>query len=258
MEGCPGGSDSKESTCNGWDPGSIPGSGRSPGRGNGNPLQSSCLGNPLDRGAWRAIVHGVARGQTQLSNGDHPRSIDPALIQEPHIHTKPLRCSISSINVFKGYKMYSTPIGRPIKIYCFKIWNTFSSSYPSRLSSAGISQFSQKMIDPEEIIAEIWDGVEDPVLTRRHVSGSPCSRPNVISSGLYSLLHFPAQYSTVPGAGERHSTRGRYCGRGQRFQVTPGAGEREPTCVSWEKDLEGVREGPRLAGQPCSSSSIRD
>ena len=102
--------------------------------------------------------------------------------------------------------MYSTPIGRPIKIYCFKIWNTFSGSYPSRLSSAGISQFSQKMTDPEEIIAEIHNGVEDPVLTGRHVSSSPCSRPNVISSGLYSLLHFPAQYSTV---------RGRDYGRGQ-------------------------------------------
>ena len=43
------------------DPGLIPGSGGSPGEGNGNPLQYSCLGNPMDRGAWRATVHGVAR-----------------------------------------------------------------------------------------------------------------------------------------------------------------------------------------------------
>ena len=56
----PGGSDGKESSCNAGDPGSIPGSGRSPGEENGNPLQNSCLGNPLDRGAWRATVHGVA------------------------------------------------------------------------------------------------------------------------------------------------------------------------------------------------------
>ena len=48
------------------DVGSIPGSGRSPGEGNGNPLQYSCLENPIDRGAWRAIVHGVAKSQTQL------------------------------------------------------------------------------------------------------------------------------------------------------------------------------------------------
>ena len=45
----------------------IPGSGRSSGGGNGNPLQYSCLGNPMDRGAWWATVHGVAKNQTQLS-----------------------------------------------------------------------------------------------------------------------------------------------------------------------------------------------
>ena len=47
---------------------SIPGSGGSPGKGNGNPLQYSRLGNSRDRGAWQAIVHGVAKSQTQLSN----------------------------------------------------------------------------------------------------------------------------------------------------------------------------------------------
>ena len=51
----------RESTCNARDQGLIPGSGRSPGEGNGNPLQYSCLGNPMDRGAWWATVHGVAR-----------------------------------------------------------------------------------------------------------------------------------------------------------------------------------------------------
>ena len=51
----------KESACNAGDPGSIPGSGRSPGEGNGNLLQYSCLENPMDRGAWQATVHGVAR-----------------------------------------------------------------------------------------------------------------------------------------------------------------------------------------------------
>ena len=51
----------KESSCNVGDPGSIPGLGRLPGEGNGNPLQYSCLENPMDRGAWRATVHGVAK-----------------------------------------------------------------------------------------------------------------------------------------------------------------------------------------------------
>ena len=65
--GCnPGGSDSEGSDCNAGDPGSIPGSGRSPGEGNGNPLQYSCLENPMDRGAWWATLHGVTRSRTQL------------------------------------------------------------------------------------------------------------------------------------------------------------------------------------------------
>ena len=59
--GFPGGSDAKESTCNAGDLGLIPGSERSPGEGNGNPLQYSCLGNPMDRGAWWATVHGVTK-----------------------------------------------------------------------------------------------------------------------------------------------------------------------------------------------------
>ena len=61
----PGGSDSKESTCNAGDLGPIPGSGRSPGEGNGYPLQYSCLANPMDRGAWWATV---AKSWKWLSN----------------------------------------------------------------------------------------------------------------------------------------------------------------------------------------------
>ena len=60
----PDGLDGKASACNVGDPGSIPGSGRSPGDGNGNPLQSSCLEIPIDKGAWRAIVHRFAKSQT--------------------------------------------------------------------------------------------------------------------------------------------------------------------------------------------------
>ena len=56
------------SACNAGDPGSIPGLGRSSGEGNGNPLQYSCLENTMDRGAWWAIVHGVTKSQTQLSD----------------------------------------------------------------------------------------------------------------------------------------------------------------------------------------------
>ena len=58
----------KHLPANAGDAGSIPGSGRSPGEGNGNPLQYSCLENPMDRGAWRATVHGVSKSQIQLSD----------------------------------------------------------------------------------------------------------------------------------------------------------------------------------------------
>ena len=64
--GFPGGSDGKESAYNEGDTGSPPGWGRSPGGGHGNPPQCSCLENPMDRGARRATVHGVAKSQTQL------------------------------------------------------------------------------------------------------------------------------------------------------------------------------------------------
>ena len=57
----------KKLPVNAGDPGSIPGSGRSPRKGNGNPLQCSCLENPMDRGAWQAIVHGVTKIPTWLS-----------------------------------------------------------------------------------------------------------------------------------------------------------------------------------------------
>ena len=66
--GFPCGSAGKESACNEGDHGSVAGSGRSPGGGHGNPLQYSCLENPMDRGPWRAAVHGVTKSRTRLSN----------------------------------------------------------------------------------------------------------------------------------------------------------------------------------------------
>ena len=67
------------------DPVSIPGSGRSPGGGNGNPLQYSCLGNPMDRGAWRATVYGVTESDTT----EHPyrhMNINTYVLIHSHIY----------------------------------------------------------------------------------------------------------------------------------------------------------------------------
>ena len=66
--GFPGGSEVKASAWNSGDLGLIPGSGRSPGKGNGNPLQYSCLENPIEGGAWWATVHGVAKSRTRLND----------------------------------------------------------------------------------------------------------------------------------------------------------------------------------------------
>ena len=64
--GFPGDSEGKKSACTAGDPGLTPGSGRSPGEGNGSPLQYSCLENPKDGGDWWAAVHGVAQSWTRL------------------------------------------------------------------------------------------------------------------------------------------------------------------------------------------------
>ena len=73
--GFPSGSDSKESACNAGSLGLIPGLRRSPGGGHGNPLQYSCPENPIDRGAWWAIVHGVTKSQTRLSDQGRPHLV---------------------------------------------------------------------------------------------------------------------------------------------------------------------------------------
>ena len=67
-KGLPRWLNSKESTCQAGDVGSIPGLGRSPGEGNGNPLQYSCLETPMDEGAWQVIVYVVAKSWTLLSD----------------------------------------------------------------------------------------------------------------------------------------------------------------------------------------------
>ena len=66
--GFPGGSKVKNPPANVGDMGSLPGLGRCPGGGNGNPFQYSCLENPMDQGAWRARAHGVAKSQTGFSD----------------------------------------------------------------------------------------------------------------------------------------------------------------------------------------------
>ena len=74
--------DSGESACNAGDASAIPASGRPPGGGHDNPLQYSCLENPMDRGAWRGTVHGVTKSQTNIHTYAHTYTCTHA-----HTHT---------------------------------------------------------------------------------------------------------------------------------------------------------------------------
>ena len=85
----PGGSDGKASVYNAGGPGSSPGLGRSPGEGNGNPLQYYCLENPMDRGAWQTAVYGVAKSRTRLSDFTSPKRMFIELVM-PSSHLIPL------------------------------------------------------------------------------------------------------------------------------------------------------------------------
>ena len=78
-----GGSEVKASACNVGDLGSIPGSGRCPGEGNGNPLQYSCLESPMDGGSWWAAVQGVSKSWTRLSNFKKKKK---KILQEECLH----------------------------------------------------------------------------------------------------------------------------------------------------------------------------
>ena len=86
--GFPCSSVGKESACNAGDSGLIPGLGRSPGGGNGNPLQYSYLGNQMDRGAWWTIVHGIAKSKTRLKRlkPHPPRGAGRTMVLQRRLH----------------------------------------------------------------------------------------------------------------------------------------------------------------------------
>ena len=104
--GFPGGSVSKEDTCNAGDPALIPGLGRSAGEGNDNPLQHSCLGNPMDRRTWQAIDHGLAMVGHGLATKQPTTIYMTSIWQELHFPFSPItsflpvpRSSLSSFRL---------------------------------------------------------------------------------------------------------------------------------------------------------------
>ena len=99
------------------DPGSIPGLGRSPGEGNGNPLQYSCLENPMDRGAWQATVHGFAKSQTRLN--------DFTFTFFCIIVGLSLMCFFSNAYYFNLCPLFYKPLMMLLLEYTHDFWNIF-------------------------------------------------------------------------------------------------------------------------------------
>ena len=99
--GFPGGAEVKASACSVGDLGSIPGSGRSPGEGNGNPLQYSCLGNPKDRGVWWATVHGVPKKSDTTEQMSFPNQKPPIVTESKFtllLDNRPLNWEMSYLD----------------------------------------------------------------------------------------------------------------------------------------------------------------
>ena len=117
---CPGGSEVKTSACNAGDLGSTPWSGRSPGEGNGNPLQYSCLENPMDRRPWWATVYWVAKSRTQLSNFTF------FLCQWRGWQFGPFHVQLSSVQLVSRVQLFVTPWIAPCQA-SLSIINSWSS-----------------------------------------------------------------------------------------------------------------------------------
>ena len=110
----------KTSAYNAGDPGSIPGSGRSPAEGNGNPFQYSCLENPMNGGAQQATVHGVAKSRTQLSDFTFRQHIKKRDITMP---TKvPLVKAMVFPVIMYGYESWTIKKAERRRIDAFELW----------------------------------------------------------------------------------------------------------------------------------------
>ena len=129
-------SEGKTSAWNAGDLGSIPGSGRSPAEGNGNPLQYSCLENPMEGGAWWATVHGVAKSGQEMSNFTFtftlvPLSLDYVLPQQQAPpYWKPTHPSrAESHEMFFSSFPFSSQQGSPCPLRVFGSYTAYSMSY---------------------------------------------------------------------------------------------------------------------------------
>ena len=129
--GFPSGSDGKESACNAGDLGLIPGLRRSPGGGHSNPLQYSCLENPMERGAWQATVHGVTKNQTRLSDFTSLHFIHVSMTFSQIIppspsptESKSLLCTSASLLLsrMQDYRYHLSKFHIYVLVYCIGVF----------------------------------------------------------------------------------------------------------------------------------------
>ena len=193
--GFPGGSEGKASTCNARDTGSIPGLGRSPGEGNGNPIQNSCLGNSTDRGAWWATVHGVAKSQTWLSN-------TPTHITAPPFSFLQHSDSLTSMSHFlrrKNNHDHKSPITLVAAVEMLVYPELAPSSSCLFHHSAGPAVFTPRtatLAEEREGWLLLRDGCVDGLCWFVMVCSPSCYRCSPHSHIPWSLLG-PKLYSTV-------------------------------------------------------------
>ena len=121
--GFPGSTVGKESACNAGDPGLIPGLKISPGEGNGNPLQYSCLGKPVDRGAWQATAHWVAKSLAQLNDQTTTKGCSyPWLMSSLHLQSQ--QWPVKSFSCYSALTLTLLPSSSIFKDHCHYVDST--------------------------------------------------------------------------------------------------------------------------------------
>ena len=199
--GIPGGSDSKESACNAGDPGSIPGSGRSPGDGNGCPLQYSCLKNSMDRGVWQAIVHGIAK--TQLSDWHFHFSLFQILKKKKATRTiQALRPSPHKLSKWEHFTVLFPSVERYFSFdmvsitsnTCMHPKDKDPSPKYNHHTNPSSQKFNTDMVQPDPQANQI----SPAVLTKPPFPSQSRILPtNMYSTSLSSLISF-LQSGTIP------------------------------------------------------------
>ena len=186
----PGGSDGKVSVYNAGDPGLSPGLGRSPGEGNGNPLQYYCLENPMDRGAWQAAVYGVTKSWTWLSDFTSlVRSLQP-----PDVLLIHWRVYNSTANTSKGV-LFLPPSEACVRSFLYLLYTLIKLYYTKALSDQALSLAPDWILLLQRPrIPASFHGSATTFYLFDHFQFTLIHGPNI--PGSYAILFFTALDST--------------------------------------------------------------